>query len=85
MVNRIKLSLGILLIVLSFIGSLPIIRGEEVELSCVQSKSDPFGGFNSSTTGQKKIKNICDTNYPIVLGCFVLSGAILLASVKREK
>ena len=75
-INKIKLSIGLLFCLISLLGSIPIINS-----NLIKNKSY----YNiQSFASQSLSKNLNDTNYPVYLGLFAVAGAIILGSIKEK-
>lgn len=82
-----KLVVGILFIAISLIGCIPFaLNIADVQTEFTSSSSGGLdlglGGNDSST---RRNIPILATNYPILLGFFALSGAVLIASIRQKK
>ena len=78
---RIKIAIGLLLILISIIGCYPLL-GDITSGNVIsnQSTGEWMNSADKPITEYKKA--LMDTNYPILLGCFSLSGALLICSIK---
>lgn len=80
---RIKIATGLLLIVISIIGCCPLLS--DITSGNVISNQSIGEWMNSADKPITEYrKSLMDTNYPILLGCFSLSGALLIGSIKMK-
>ena len=81
---RIKIATGLLLIVISIIGCYPLLS--DITSGNVISNQSTGAWMNSADKPITEYrKSLMDTNYPILLGCFSLSGALLIGSIKIKQ
>lgn len=78
-IKIIKLVLGVVLIFISLIGSIPFISTGLLEGIVINSYYQSEHRYSQNS---KSHKNILDTNYPIYLGMLGLAGAVILVSLR---
>lgn len=76
--NKFKLVLGCLLILISFIGLIPMTRDSIIIDGVAKTYSQTWESPNSR-------RHLSETNYPIFLGFLFLSGTLLIVSVKNKE
>lgn len=88
-INRIKLITGLVLITFSIIGCYPIIASIDFlngtshsSQSMSQSSNQTSYVRNSTNNRISHSVDVSQTYYPICIGLFAISGALLIASTK---
>lgn len=82
-IDKVKFIIGIFFLVLSVVGCFPLLNtvvSGRVESS--HSTGEWMNSANKPVTEYRK--NLIDTNYPIMLGCFALVGSLLIISIKEK-
>jgi len=80
--NKLKLVLGCLLILISFIGLIPMTRDRIIINGVANTYSRAYLDTNESPNSRR---HLSETNYPIFLGFLFLSGTLLIVSVKNKE
>lgn len=75
--NKFKLVLGCLLILISFIGLIPMTRDRII--------IDGVANTYIMSESPNSRRHLSETNYPIFLGFLFLSGTLLIVSVKNKE
>jgi hypothetical protein len=84
MINRIKFAIGLLFCIISLLGCFPLLNDViSGNVSSTQSTGEWMNKANKPVTTYSK--NLLDTNYPIMLGCFALAGSLLFCSIKNKE
>ena len=78
--NKFKLTLGCFILLISFIGFIPLLKDNIVTNGFAKTHQGDGDFRNRAWTN----KHISDTNYPILLGCLFLSGTFLIISSKNK-
>jgi len=81
--KKLKLVIGLIFISISILGLYPILK-TSVFSGQSNNIQKTFTGMAPPRTRIESNKDITDTNYPIFVGLFAVSGALLLSSIKNE-
>lgn len=81
--KKLKLIIGLIFISISILGLYPIAKASVLDGRSKIYQSNHKGDIYPHISQTEK--DLTDTNYPIFIGLFALSGAILLGSIKNEK
>lgn len=81
--NKTKLVIGLLFLLISLLGCFPFLN--DAIKNKVTSRETTKETLTFREPYTEYDKPIIETNYPILVGCFALTGALLICSIKNNK